>query len=76
MDIKSRSRSRKDWPVRAYRLGSEPGDNLAHTTTPEERLRMMWPLAVEGWRLSGREIPIYGRGEIPAKYFGPGETPS
>ena len=58
---------RRSWPVRCYRLGTEPNDDLSTTTTPEERLEMMWPLAVEAWTLAGLPQPQYPRGEIPIR---------
>jgi hypothetical protein len=51
--------------VRVYRFGAEPPDDLSATSTPEERLAMMWPLAVEAFSLSGRTMPDYRRGEAP-----------
>ena len=56
---------RHSWPVRAYRVGSEPPDDLSATTTAAERLAMMWPLALEAWELAGRPFPEYGRREAP-----------
>jgi hypothetical protein len=56
---------RADWPVRVYRLGAEPGDDLRAITSAEERLAMMWPLALEAWDLSGRAVPSYPRREAP-----------
>jgi hypothetical protein len=53
------------WPVRRYRLGSEPGDDLSSSTTAEERLAMMWPLAVEAWELARRPLPGYARENTP-----------
>lgn len=60
-----RAADRVGWPVRRYRLGSEPGDDLSGTTTAEERLAMMWPLAVEAWEVAGRPIPDYTREDTP-----------
>lgn len=57
--------SRADWPVRVYRLGAEPGDDLRAITTAEERLAMMWPLALEAWDFSGRPMPGYSRRKAP-----------
>jgi hypothetical protein len=57
--------NRRSWPVRLYRLGSEPGDDLGGSTTAEARLEMMWPLAVEAWTLTGRPMPTYPRLETP-----------
>lgn len=59
--------SRSSWPVRKYRLGEEPGNDLAASTTPEERVAMMWPLALEAWSLAGRPIPEYRRPETPVR---------
>ena len=56
---------RRDWPVRVYRLGAEPGDDLSGSTTPEQRLAMMWPLALEAWALSGQPQPDYTRAQTP-----------
>ncbi len=60
--------SRADWPVRKYRLGEEPCD-LLDGTTAEERIEMMWPLALEAWSLSGRVVPDYERKNSPVHRF-------
>lgn len=57
--------ARRLWPIRAFKLGSEPPDDLSATTTPEERLAMMWPLALEAWALTGAPLPDYRRCEAP-----------
>ncbi len=64
---RERARKRRDWPVRVFRLGMEPGDDLSASTTVDERLAMMWPLAVEAWTLSGRTLPDYDRKNIPGR---------
>ena len=56
---------RSSWPVRVFRLGEEPVDDLSLTTSAEERLAMMWPLALETWALTGRPLPQYSRAETP-----------
>lgn len=63
----SRVSDRKSWPIRCYRLGTEPSDDLSGITTPEERLEMMWPLAVEAWTLAGLQQPEYPRRETPVR---------
>jgi hypothetical protein len=60
-------RDRDQWPVRVYRLGEEPSDDLSSSTSPDERLAMMWELAERGWRLAGREIPEYRRSRMPGR---------
>ncbi len=51
--------------MRVYRLGAEPSDDLSATSTPEERLAMMEPLALEACALSGQPLPSYRRAESP-----------
>lgn len=58
---------RKAWPLRVYRLGEEPGDDLSSTTTTEERLAMVWPLTLEAWETAGRPLPSYTRAETPIR---------
>ena len=55
--------------MRKLRLGDEPGDDLSATTTAEERIAMMWPLAVEAWSLTGRPMPEYERRNAPVKWL-------
>jgi hypothetical protein len=64
---KERAAARKSWPIRVYRLGEEPDDDLSATTTATERLEMMWPLAVDAWASSGQPIPDYPRKEAPVR---------
>lgn len=59
--------SRRNWPVKVFRLGQEPSDDLSETTTAEERLTMMWELAERGWLLAGRKVPNYERPETPGR---------
>ncbi len=67
------SSSRAHWPIRRYALGEEPGDDLSDTTTPSDRLAMMWRLAREGWALAGRPFPTYERKSAPTRLYRPGE---
>jgi hypothetical protein len=59
--------SREKWPVRRYRLGEEPRDDLTSTTTAEERLEMVEALSAEAWALTGRPLPSYARHEAPVR---------
>jgi len=63
----ARRQARRNWPIRVYRLGEEPPDDLSATTTAEERLGMMWPLALQAWGLTGRPLPDYPRNEAPIR---------
>lgn len=65
--VAARRRARGSWPIRVFRLGEEPGDDLSGSTTPEERIAMTWPLAAETWTAAGRCIPTYGRDRAPAR---------
>ena len=51
----------------AYTLGHEPPDDLTPTTTLEERLAMMRPLALAAWSVAGLKVPSYGRDEMPGR---------
>lgn len=75
-DKAARARAREDWPVRKFKLGEEPSDDLSETTTPLERLAMMWPLAVQAWALAGKTHPTYDRSTTPIRIFRNGELPS
>lgn len=63
----SNSARRQGWVVRKFLLGHEPGDDLSFSTTAEERLAMMWPLALEAWALFGNSIPDYDRRDAPVR---------
>ena len=56
---------RSHWPVRVYRLGEEPDDDLSASTTLTERLEMVRTLRDRTWELTGRPLPTYRRSEIP-----------
>lgn len=60
-----RREARASTPIRVFRLGEEPGDDLSDCTTPEERIAMMWPLAVDAWTSAGRRLPQYSRDRMP-----------
>ena len=59
-----RARSRRSWPIRVAGL-HDPEPDLRSMTTMEDRILMMWPLAVDAWAFAGREFPDYERGETP-----------
>jgi hypothetical protein len=63
----SDSVDRSDWPIRVYRLGEEPADDLRDTTTAAERLAMVWELTQEAWKLANREIPDYPPEKAPIR---------
>jgi hypothetical protein len=63
----ARRAARHNWPIRVYKLGEEPADDLSATTTAAERLAMMWPLTLQVWALTGRPLPDYKRSETPIR---------
>jgi hypothetical protein len=63
----ARAALRKSWPIRIYRLGEEPAEDLSATTTALERLAMMWPLAQDAWASTGRAVPDYPRHLAPIR---------
>lgn len=64
-DSLERVARRASWPVRRCALGEE-SDDLSAQTTATERIAMMWPLALEAWRLAGLPIPDYTRKDMPS----------
>jgi len=63
----ARAVARASWPVRRFRLGDEPREDLSASTTPEERLEMMETLTREAWVLTGRPFPDYRRDQSPVR---------
>lgn len=68
-DIEASRVRRQSWPVRKYRLGSEPSEDLSDSTTAEQRLEMMWPLTLEAWALNGEPLPDYLRSKAPVRRY-------
>jgi hypothetical protein len=62
-----RARARRRWPVRLTRLRNQPSDDLSSSTTLEERIAMMRPLAEAAWRVAGLPLPRYSRRRIPVR---------
>lgn len=54
-------------PVRIFRLGEEPPDDLRETTTAAQRLEIVRELTKRAWSLSGRPFPSYSRRQIPVR---------
>lgn len=71
-DAQARRASRATWPVRVVARGAEPPDGL--DTTPEERIEMMWELAVQAWQIAGIPIPDYDRANTPVRLVRRGEA--
>ncbi len=74
-DRRARAEARRSWPIKAYRLGEEPPEDLSASTTAAERLGMMWQLAQDAWAMAGRPIPDYPREETPIRKRRLGENP-
>jgi hypothetical protein len=63
-DAEVRRARRADWPVRVVPLGADSPDAL--DTTPEQRIEMMWELAVQAYGVAGIPIPDYDRANTPS----------
>jgi hypothetical protein len=75
-DAEDRRRmARARWPITRFRLGEEPADDLSESTSPAERIAMMWTLAESAWKLAGRHLPTYERRDTPATLYRPGTRP-
>lgn len=62
-----RASTRGTWPVRVVPLRHPPDDDLSATTTAEQRIAMMWPLALDAWSTMGRPLPAYSRDHAPVR---------
>lgn len=62
-----RRRKRAAWPIRQFRLGEEPGEDLSATTSAEERLAMMWPMAVDAFCVRGASSAAPPRADWPVR---------
>ncbi len=60
-----RLREASKWPIRSHNLGEEPLRDALDTSTVDERIAMMWPLAKEGWSVAGKPMPTYARATMP-----------
>jgi len=69
-----RRAARAAWPVRGYRLGEEPDDDLAKSTTARQRLAMVWRLTQDAWASSGQPMPDYRRDAAPGRVIRPGDA--
>ena len=67
----ARRTARATWPVRKFRLEDQPWPDLFATTTADERLAMMWTLALDAWAFAGRAIPEYLRHRMPVRVIRP-----
>jgi hypothetical protein len=66
-ESRRRARARGSWNVVRRSLHEDDYEDLSRITTAEERLEMMWPLAVSAWSLSGVAIPGYSRAQAPGR---------
>ncbi len=63
-----RAEARAAWPVRKTTLAEQGADeDLRASTTAEERVAMMWRLAVDAFG----EVPDYPRSEAPGRVIRP-----
>lgn len=66
-----RSQGAPGWPIRIHQLRQDSGDDLTETTSPAERLAMVWELTARAWKLTGFALPDYDRRETPVRVLRP-----
>ncbi len=67
-----RALARASWTGRVIPLSREGElDGNVGRTTPEERLDMMWQLALDAWASTGEPLPSYSRAETPGRVIRP-----
>jgi hypothetical protein len=62
-------------PVRTFRLGEEPDDDLSAESTPDERLAMVAVLSARMWTLTGKPLATYERSTMPVRMRRVGDEP-
>lgn len=73
-EIAARRAARASWPGLKTTLAQAPGaEDLRATTTPEQRLGMMWELARGAWAMTGQPLPAYSRADMPGRVIRPGD---
>ena len=65
MDSHSVPPHRARMPVRIFRLGEEPLDDLTATTTAAERIEMVIQLSARMLLFGGLPSPVYARHDMP-----------
>ncbi len=64
-----RAAARAVWPIHRSTLAEQGRDeDLTATTTPEERVAMMWRLAQDAFG----DVPSYARAQAPGRVIRPG----
>ena len=71
-----RAAGRSSWPIRRLTLAEEGQDSGVADCTGDERLAMMWTLAVDAWASSGNPWPEYARADAPGTVIRPGNVPA
>ncbi|MBL8923753.1 MAG: hypothetical protein JNJ54_33165 [Myxococcaceae bacterium] len=73
-DEQTRRAARASWPGLKTNLQEAAGaEDLSATTSPEQRLAMMWELARGAWALTGQPMPDYARANMPGRVIRPGD---
>lgn len=65
--FEERRAARANMPIRIYRLGNEPEVDWLGTTTPEERIELVWTLSARMHEIAGCQEPTYSRSTIPIR---------
>jgi len=66
-DREQRRHLRANMPIRRFELGEEPADLLSDSTTVDERLAMMWPLAKAAYEAAGMSTTPPPRHLLPGR---------
>ena len=71
MDDPKKRPARSLTPARVIRLEDEQGDNLADSTSAEERIAMVEVLSRRMWEITGRPFPTSDRADMPGRILRP-----
>jgi len=71
LDPQQRAAARRGWQIRRFERHRQPADDLSRTTTPAERIAIVWQLTLDAWAMSGEPLPDYTRDRMPGRLIRP-----
>jgi hypothetical protein len=69
----ARAAARSDWEGKLTDLAHEGDRDFVED--PDLRVRMMWPLMLDAWKMTGAALPSYERDTMPGTIWRAGESP-
>ena len=63
-----RRKARANWPIRRFAMGTEPLIDELDSSTAADRVRQVWVLTRQIWKMSGKSVERpYSRENMPGQ---------